>query len=1087
MLRVKSSLTIAAAIAVGVSCVPLDVAHAVNECGLVAPGGTVTCNNDGVPASDSDPYAGGIRYVVNGITLNIDGTTNPISIVRPVGDGIVVIDFGGTGPLVLNALGTVNVTAGRPGTGFFNSTYGIGIGNPVGAATINYNDGTIIMGPGEWNVGISIRSQGPGDATINYNSGTISTVNNNSYPISAFTFGSGNAVINYNSGLITGTGAFAGGPYARALRNGDAIVTYESGSVTSSGYRGFGAIAQTDGAGDATVLFRSGTVQTSGFQAIGVHAYVGGSGALLIDVGQNSDITTSGPFANGILGTIAPTTNTQSLTINNAGQATTSGFSSHGIWGWHGGPGEILITNTGDLTATGVNADGIRAEANTTGTYEVNALAGMVISGTGAAAGIHTLGISGGTINIAAPTIIDGSASGIGILDETGPLTLNTFGTITGNVLSQGGNDTLNLLGGSLTGDVSAGTGLGTDVINLSGTIVSGFIHADDLTGDLATDGDDRFVWSGGNTAGFRGGAGSDTAIVTAGEYNGMQVLDGGDDHTIADGWIDTLSLSGITITANSANILNWETISITNGANVTFAGSTLQTGATAGIDPSTGLPYGLVVGSGSAARFANSFLIEGNLNNFGVVDLTADNTPGTVLTVQSNYVSTSFLLVDALLYNGGANNSTDQSIADQIIILGDATGTTNIRINNRGGKGASTDRNKNGIADPTEGLLIAQVQGNATAHTFGLQAPIYAGAYQYYLTAFDPSQSESGFWDYVLVSLLSPSVPVYEAMPLTVTALNKMPTLQQRVGNRSWSADNDEYGSSSGTTPGKIEGSGLWARIVGDIEHFDPQRSTKNTEFDVRSWRIQAGLDVLLLETAQSEKLIGAITAHHGRATADAKAELGSGKVKTEGLGIGATLTWYQPGGFYVDGQFHWTRFENDFESRELGSVAKGKDAFAHALSVEAGQRVTLAGHWSVTPQAQLIYSSINFENFNDLIGGGNVALRNTDGLQGRAGISIDWQKKQISTADKMAISTHVYGIANLRYDFLDDTYVDFAGVILEHKQNGLIGEAGLGWTLNLNNDQTSFYGEATIATGLSDFADSYSARATIGVRTKF
>ena len=1055
---------------------PLGPAHALNECGVGVPGGTVTCNNDGVPATDANPYVGGIRYVLPGITLNIDGTTSPINVVRPGGFGIIAVG-NGPAPMFLNALGTVDIRAG-----------GIAIGarNTIGPATLNYDDGTILTGAGAFNIGVYVQTDGAGDGTINYNSGVITTSGNNSYSVNVFTFGSGSAIINYESGQINGgPGNFVGGPYARAVGDGDARITYNSGSVTSSGYRGFGAIAQSDGAGDASVIYRSGTVNTSGFQAVGVHAFVAGSGALLIDVGENSDITTTGPFANGILGTVAPATNTESLIINNAGTARTSGFGSHALWGWHGGPGNIIITNTGDLTAAGDDADGIRAEANTTGTFEVNALAGTVISGSGAAAGVHTLGISGGVINIAATAVIDGSTTGVGVLDESGPLTLNTSGTILGNILSQHGADVLKLLGGSLTGFVSAGTGPESDVIRLAGTIVSGEIHADDLGGDLATDGDDRFIWTAGNTAAFRGGAGSDHATVSANEFDGTQILDGGDDRTIADGWIDTVSLSGLKVTADGANIINWETVALTNGSDITFSGSQLRTGSADGVDPISGLRYGLVIGGGSAARFAKSFTIDGNLNNFGVVDLSRDNKPGTVLTVRNNYVSTSRLLIDTNLNDGGPNNTSDAKITDQLIVHGNGIGQTTVEFRNRGGRGASTDRNNNGRIDPSEGILVAQIQGRASANSFVQSAPIYAGAYMYSLTAISPSQSESGFWDYVLASTLVPSVAVYEAMPLTVAALNKMPTLQQRVGNRSWRNANNGGGADSINRRPPIEGGGLWARIIADAEHIDPKTSTSLANYDVRKWKFQAGLDGVLFDNGGYTKIVGGMTIHHGRSSLDANSKFGSGSIKTDGTGIGATLTWCQTSGFYVDTQAQWSRFESDLSSRELGLLAKGKDAFAHALSAETGQRLALSNEFSVTPQAQIVYASTRFESFSDALG--TVTLNDAKTLQGRAGVSIDWQQRQFDASDNLILASHFYVITNLRYNFWDHGLVNFSGKILSFEPDRLVGELGLGWSINWNDDQMSFYGQATIATGMRDFGNSYSYGATTGIRTRF
>ena len=46
---------------------------------------------------------------------------------------------------------------------------------------------------------------------------------------------------------------------------------------------------------------------------------------------------------------------------------------------------------------------------------------------------------------------------------------------------------------------------------------------------------------------------------------------------------------------------------------------------------------------------------------------------------------------------------------------------------------------------------------------------------------------------------------------------------------------------------------------------------------------------------------------------------------------------------------------------------VGDRNSALGYAIGVEAGQRFTLDGDWSLTPQAQLVYSSIDFQSFTD------------------------------------------------------------------------------------------------------------------------
>ena len=72
---------------------------------------------------------------------------------------------------------------------------------------------------------------------------------------------------------------------------------------------------------------------------------------------------------------------------------------------------------------------------------------------------------------------------------------------------------------------------------------------------------------------------------MSAAAYDGSQLLDGGDDALPADGFIDSLTISGKTITTNGGNLANWEKITVAGG------GLTLSDGTLAAGDPSMRRP----------------------------------------------------------------------------------------------------------------------------------------------------------------------------------------------------------------------------------------------------------------------------------------------------------------------------------------------------------------------------------------------------------------------------------------------------------------------------------------------------------------
>ena len=200
----------------------------------------------------------------------------------------------------------------------------------------------------------------------------------------------------------------------------------------------------------------------------------------------------------------------------------------------------------------------------------------------------------------------------------------------------------------------------------------------------------------------------------------------------------------------------------------------------------------------------------------------------------------------------------------------------------------------------------------------------------------------------------------------------------------------------------------------------------------------------------------------------------------------MGGTLTWYANNGFYLDGQAQVTWFDSDLGSSTAGlSLADGNDGVGYALSLEAGKRIELSPVWFTTPQAQLTYSAVDFDDFVDPFGAA-VSLGSADNFVGRLGISLDRQTEWQDSAGSTNRS-HLYGIANLYYDFDGGSNVDVAGVGLESENDALWGGVGLGGSLNFADDKYSVYGEALAKTSLENFGDSYSVKGTVGFRVNW
>ena len=503
-----------------------------------------------------------------------------------------------------------------------------------------------------------------------------------------------------------------------------------------------------------------------------------------------------------------------------------------------------------------------------------------------------------------------------------------------------------------------------------------------------------------------------------------------------------------------------------------------------------------LTIAAGATLIDYGASSVLGDVANSGTIILNPCATcAGNTLTIAGNYQGNAGSLVTI-----GTVLGDDQSLTDKLIINGNSAGSSLVRVTNEGGAGALT----------TEGIEIISVGGSSNA-SFTLDGGyLVAGAYTYRLYKGNVSQSNVNNW--YLRSALPPvdpenpvqptpeyhvGAPVYESYPQSLLGLNGVSTLQQRVGNRFWSGAGNQviaqgadviqpYAPPEESGP-YTDGNGVWGRIEGSHSHIEPRFSTTDSQFDQNIFKLQAGVDGKLAET-ENGTLIGGLFVQyvHGK-TKTSSTNYANGEISSDGYGFGGTLTWYGNQGFYIDGQAQATWYNSDLTTSAIGAPAlvSGNDGFGYTLSVETGKRFAIDPNWSVTPQAQLVYSSIDFDSFTDGFGS-RVSLDKGDSLQGRLGITLDHENSW-QNAKGMTDRSHIYGIANLYYEFLDGTRVDVAGVSFASKKDRVWGGIGIGGSYNWDNDKYSIYGEGLVNTSLNNFGDSYSVKGNVGFRVKW
>lgn len=913
-------------------------------------------------------------------------------------------------------------------------------------------------------------------------------------------------------GLLALGGGGGNGGEGVLLTNGGTVINNAGGSITggTSGSNGslianFGVTPSEGGSG---IVGANVTVVNAGTVSGGATFGGGIVDAIKFTGGKNSLELHS---TSVISGNVQAFSSDDKLILGGADSGTFD-VTKIGDTAQYRGFGNFEKTGTSVWTLTGTNAgltpwtlSGGKLSIATDGSLG-DAAGGLVFNGgTLQATDSFTMGrnvsltAAGGAIETLNSTTltISGIISGVGGLTKTSGGTLVLIGdnTYTGGTTISGG--TVQLGNGGTAGSLKGNVAIAKDSalnVNRSDTVtLDGIISGQ---GSISQVGTGTTILTGENT--YSGGT-----TIGAGT---LQLGNGGASGSIAGN-----------VTNNGALVFNRTGTAILSGV-ISGTGEVRQTGAgitkLTGINTYTGkttVEAGtLAAGAANvlSASSAHSVLSGGTLElagydqtiaflvNTGTVSLRgADDAAGTVLTITGDYTgSNGTILLNAAL-------GDDNSKTDRLVINGNSSGSTNLRVNSVSSTGGVT----------VEGIKLIEI-GGASAGTFVLQGDytfegqqaVASGAYAYRLYKNGVSTPTDGDWylrstfkDKAPVDptdpttpgtpLYNPAVPVFEAYAGALLNLNSVSTLQQRVGSRDW---NDATPIQPGGQPTTAQDSSpaIWGRVEAAHSKFQPKTSTSSTVYDLDTWKMETGLDGQLYEDTNG-KLIGGFSAHYTNASADANSVFGSGKIDIKGYGIGSTLTWYGQSGFYVDGQAQATWYNSDLFSNDTKrGLANGNDAFGYVLSIETGKRFALSPNWTLTPQAQLVYSSVDFDSFDTayISGSSHTSLGKADSLKARLGISADHQNSWIS-ADGKTTRTNVYGIANLYQEFLNGTDVNVSGANFASENDRTWGGIGTGGSYNWANDKYSLYGEVSFNTSLSKFSESYSVNGKAGFKISF
>ncbi|WP_193754289.1 autotransporter outer membrane beta-barrel domain-containing protein [Microbulbifer sp. Q7] len=716
-------------------------------------------------------------------------------------------------------------------------------------------------------------------------------------------------------------------------------------------------------------------------------------------------------------------------------------------------------------------------------------------------AGNDTLDLNGGTIGTVDAGTGDDRININGALIETNLLTGDGNDTVimdvrdseVGNFFSGGldtgaGDDRIELYDG-LIFDLNAGDG--DDYMLLDG----GFVFHTLNMGS----GDDTLYFDEGIIYHFIGGDGSDYLEIDARAFDGDAILDGGDDLTADDGYIDTIRFK-LDHLLDGDKLLNWENVIINGSSKLRLFNNLAVGGGTSGRQT-----LGLDIRFGGILEpVQTDFSIAGDVHNAGTLWL--QNGEFNQLHIVphpdgrfGNYAGRDGRLwMDTLL-------ADDNAPSDLLTVAGNVSGRTFVRIFNLGGDGAVSAGN---------GIPIIRVQGRNPRDGFLLdpdyigydgRTAVVGGAYGYalYRGGIDGSEQDTWFLRSTmsdpfsnsgeLVPRWQPGAVLYETYAQAIRRMNAPTTLRKRVGNRFWAGTSYRdrgiccYGDAVERT---IDGGGLWIRMNSVYNDNAPEQSTANARWQQDFGQVQIGSDFSFDPAVYRGRLMLGVFAQYGYGSTELDSYFGQGYIDTYNWGIGGTATWYGSQGSYADVQLQFNWFDSDLYSRELWYLGTGNDAIGFNFSVEGGHSFKLCDFYSLTPQLQVAYTAEDIDDNFDPYGARLVDTNNEGGFA-RFGVAFEQRVSQRVNRNMygnlLLERISLYAIANTYYYFDDQTEVQVSGTSLYQARDEWWGQLGIGFTYDQCGDRCSVYGEVDYASSLENFGDSDSIQLTFGFRMKW
>ena len=282
----------------------------------------------------------------------------------------------------------------------------------------------------------------------------------------------------------------------------------------------------------------------------------------------------------------------------------------------------------------------------------------------------------------------------------------------------------------------------------------------------------------------------------------------------------------------------------------------------------------------------------------------------------------------------------------------------------------------------------------------------------------------------------------------------------------------------------------GMWGRIIGYWGHRDGDPvgifGRDGPAFDYDFGAIQTGMDFYRNEYENGQRDNAGLYLAFGRGNADVEHNLlgrtfKGGEDDFDAVSVGGYWTRFGENNWYLDGVLQGTWYDMEMTGRR-GLRDGETNGFGFAASLEGGYPFDLGNDWLLEPQAQLVYQTLNIDDFND--GAADVRYSDTNSLAGRIGARVarDWD---VDGDPKRKFT--LWGRADLWHEFLGDPTTEFSSATGFIPFTADLGDSwatlGIGAAMQVA-DATSLYGNVNYDVSFDGDADAWEGKVGLKVQ---